>query len=48
MPKTQIDNAAAKAIEEIIKRGNEAIVKRKSDGGYVVIEQKKTIKYSTQ
>ena len=45
MIKPQIDANAVKAIEEIIKRGNDAKVKRKGDG-IVVIEEKQTIKYS--
>lgn len=36
-----------KAIEAILKRGNDAVVRRKGDG-YVVLEEKRTIKYSTQ
>lgn len=47
MPKPQIDTSAVKAIEEIIKKGNDAVVRRKGDG-YIVLEDKKTIKYSTQ
>lgn len=35
------------AIEAILKRGNDAEVRRKGDG-YIVLEVKKTIKYSTQ
>lgn len=35
-----------KAIEDIIKRGNDAEIRRKGDG-YVVLEVKKTIKYTT-
>lgn len=33
-----------KAIEDILKRGNDAEIRRKGDG-YVVLEVKKTIKY---
>ena len=36
-----------KAIEAILKRGNDAVVRRKGDG-YVVLEEKRIIKYSTQ
>lgn len=36
-----------KAIEAILKRGNDAVVRRKGDG-YIVLEEKRTIKYSTQ
>lgn len=35
-----------KAIEDIIKWGNDAEIRRKGDG-YVVLEVKKTIKYTT-
>lgn len=35
------------AIEAIIKRGNNAEVRRKGNG-YIVVEVKKEIKYSTQ
>lgn len=41
-----MDNDAIKAIEAIIKRGNDAEIRRKGDG-YIVLEVKKTIKYST-
>ena len=41
-----MDNEIIKAIEAIIKRGNDAEVRRKGDG-YIVLEVKKTIKYST-
>lgn len=34
-------------IKDIIKRGNDVEVRRKGDG-YIVLEVKKTIKYSTQ
>ncbi len=37
---------AIKAIKAIIKRGNDAEIRRKGDG-YVVLEVKKTIKYTT-
>lgn len=40
-----MDEKAIKAIEDIIKRGNDAKVKRKGSG-YVVVEIKETIKYS--
>ena len=36
-----------KAIEAILKRGNDAVVRRKGDG-VIVLEEKRTIKYSTQ
>lgn len=35
------------AIEAIIRRGNDAEIRRKGDG-YIVLEVKKEIKYSTQ
>lgn len=35
-----------RAVEAILKRGNDAEIRRKSDG-YIVLEVKKTIKYST-
>lgn len=34
------------AIEAILKRGNDVEIRRKRDG-YIVLEVKKTIKYST-
>lgn len=37
---------AIEAIEAIIRRGNDAEIRRKGDG-YIVLEVKKTIKYST-
>ena len=40
-----LDDKAKRAIEEILKRGNDAQVQRKKDG-YVVIEVKKQIKYT--
>ena len=45
--KPQLDAQAVKAIEDIIKNGNDAVVKKKGDG-YIVMEDKKTIKYRTQ
>ena len=36
-----------KAIEAILERGNDAVVRRKGDG-VIVLEEKRTIKYSTQ
>lgn len=35
-----------RAVEAILKRGNDAEILRKGDG-YIVLEVKKTIKYST-
>lgn len=34
------------AVEAILKRGNDVEIRRKGDG-YIVLEVKKTIKYST-
>ena len=36
-----------KAIESILKRGNDVVIRKKGDG-YIVLEDKKTIVYSTQ
>ncbi len=41
-----MDEKTIKAIEAIIKRGSDAEVRRRGDG-VVVLEVKKTIKYST-
>lgn len=41
-----MDNETIKTIEAIIRRGNDAEIRRKGDG-YIVLEVKKTIKYST-
>lgn len=41
-----MDNETIKAIEAIIRRSNDAEIRRKGDG-YIVLEVKKTIKYST-
>ena len=41
-----MDEKTIKAIEAIIKRGNDAEIRRKGDG-YVVLEVKKTIKDTT-
>lgn len=41
-----MDEQTIKTIEAIIKRGNDAEIRRKGDG-YVVLEVKKTIKYTT-
>lgn len=35
-----------RAVEAILKRGNDAEIRRKGDG-YIVLEVKKTIKYLT-
>lgn len=47
MAKLEIDDNVIKSIIEIVKRGNDAEV-RKKNGNIVVLEVKKTIKYSTQ
>ena len=41
-----MDNETIKAIEAIIKRGKDAEIRRKGDG-YIVLEVKKAIKYTT-
>lgn len=41
-----IDNEVIQAIEAILKRGNNAEVRRKSDG-VIVLEVQKKIKYQT-
>lgn len=41
-----MDADTIRAIEAIIKRGNDAEIRRKGDG-YVVLEVKKTIKHTT-
>ena len=41
-----MDEQTIKTIEAIINRGNDAEIRRKGDG-YVVLEVKKTIKYTT-
>lgn len=41
-----MDDKLMQAIEDIIRRGNDAEIRRKGDG-YIVLEVKKTIKYST-
>ena len=42
-----IYNEVIQAIEAILKRGNDVEIRRKGDG-YIVLEVKKTIKYSNQ
>lgn len=39
-----IDEEASKVIEAIIKRGNDAEIRRKGEG-YIILEVEKTIKY---
>lgn len=41
-----MDEKTLQAIETILRRGNDAEIRRKGDG-YIVLEVKKTIKYST-
>lgn len=41
-----MDDKLMQAVEAIIRRGNDAEIRRKGDG-YIVLEVKKTIKYST-
>lgn len=41
-----MDKETIKTIEAIIRRGNDAEIRRKGDG-YIVLEVKKTIKYIT-
>lgn len=41
-----MDDKLMQAIAAIIRRGNDAEIRRKGDG-YIVLEVKKTIKYST-
>lgn len=41
-----MDDKLMQTIEAIIRRGNDVEIRRKSDG-YIVLEVKKTIKYST-
>lgn len=41
-----MDAKTIQAIEAILKRGNDAEIRRKGDG-YIVLEVKKSIKYTT-
>lgn len=41
-----MDEKLMQAIEAIIRRGNDAEIRRKGDG-YIVLEVKKTIKYTS-
>lgn len=41
------EKAIIQAIKEILKNGNDAVVRRKGNS-VVVLEEKKTIKYSAQ
>ena len=40
-----MDNETIRAIKAIIKRGNDAEIRRKGDG-YIVLEVKKTIRHT--
>ena len=44
--KTSMDEQIIKTIEAILKRGNDAEIRRKNNG-YIVLEVKKTIKYKS-
>ena len=44
--KTNMDEQIIKTIEAILKRGNDAEIRRKNNG-YIVLEVKKTIKYKS-
>lgn len=46
MQELLLSEKTIKAIEDIIRRGNDAEIRRKGDG-YSVLEVKKTIKYRT-
>lgn len=41
------EKAVLQAIREILKNGNDAVIRRKG-AGVIVLEEKKTIKYSAQ
>ena len=41
-----MDEKSIDIIQQIIKRGNDAEIRQKGDG-YIILEVKKTIKYST-
>ena len=41
-----IDEKAWAVIKAIIAKGNDAVVRKKGDG-YIVLEEKRTIKYSS-
>lgn len=42
-----VDEKIIQTINDIIKRGNDVEIRRKGDG-YIVLEVKKTIKYTAQ
>lgn len=41
-----MDEKAWEAIKEILRRGNDAVVRKKGDG-YIILEQKKKIAYQS-
>ena len=41
-----MDEKIMQVIEAILRRGNDAVVRKKGDG-VIVLEEKKTIRYST-
>ena len=41
-----MDEKAWTVIKSIIQRGNDAVIRKKGDG-YIVLEDKRTIKYSS-
>lgn len=47
MPNKPLDEKAIQTIQEIIKRGNDAEVRKRGDG-YIVLEVTKKTKYSAQ
>lgn len=40
----KLDDSAKEVIEAILKRGNDAVVRRKKDG-FIILEESKKIKY---
>lgn len=42
-----MDEKIIQAVEAILQRGNDAVIRKKGDG-VIVLEDKKTIRYSTQ
>lgn len=47
MPMDEKLMEAMAVIKEILRRGNDAVVRKKGDG-VIVLEEKKTIRYSAQ
>ncbi len=39
--------AVIQAVEAILKRGNDVDIRRRKGDGYIVLEVKKTVKYTT-